>query len=102
MPDIAFIEQLEGIVRERLRHAPEGSYTARLAARGPLAVAQKVGEEGIELALAGAAQDDGAVVAEAADLVFHMLVLLAVRGIPLADVVAALESRHREAVAAAR
>ena len=95
MSAVTFLETLEQLVALRLRDAPEGSYTAALAARGPLAVAQKVGEEGVELALAGAAQGDAEVVAEAADLVFHLLVLLAVRGIPFAAVVEALEGRHR-------
>jgi phosphoribosyl-ATP pyrophosphohydrolase/phosphoribosyl-AMP cyclohydrolase len=96
MSDTGFIAELEQIVLQRLREAPEGSYTARLAAKGIRGIAQKVGEEGVELALAGVVQDDAAVVDEAADLLFHMLVLLAERGIPLARVVAALEERHRE------
>jgi phosphoribosyl-ATP pyrophosphohydrolase/phosphoribosyl-AMP cyclohydrolase len=58
-------------------------------------VAQKLGEEGVELALAAAAQDDSRVVDEAADLLFHLLVLLECRQIPLARVVATLEQRHR-------
>lgn len=96
MSDSGFITELERIVRARLQQAPEGSYTARLAAKGMPAIAQKVGEEGVELALAGVAEDDGAVIDEAADLVFHLLVLLAVRGIPLARVIETLERRHRE------
>ena len=91
---IEFLETLEAIVAKRLEDAPEGSYTAGLAAQGVLKVAQKVGEEGLELALAAAAQDRDRVVAEAADLLYHLLVVLAIRGLTLADVVAELEHRH--------
>lgn len=96
MADFAFIEALESLVRDRLRQAPADSYTAKLARLGVLGVAQKVGEEGVELALAGAAQDKADVVGEAADLLFHMLVLLALRDIPFASVVDTLEARHRD------
>lgn len=92
---IEFLSDLETVIAERLKDAPEGSYTARLAAEGTLKIAQKLGEEGIELALAAAAQDRDRVVAEAADLLYHLLVLLAVRDARLADVVAELERRHR-------
>ena len=97
MSDTAFLEELQGIIRQRLADAPEGSYTAKLAAQGMLKVAQKLGEEGVELALAAAAQDRARVTAEAADLVYHLLVLLAMRELTLADVVAELERRHRNA-----
>lgn len=95
MSELAFLRQLEDTIRQRLTAAPDGSYTARIAAQGVLKVAQKVGEEGVELALAGAAQDAQRVTAEAADLVYHLLLLLAVRELRLADVVAELEKRHR-------
>ena len=95
MSDTAFLERLQEIIRERLADAPAGSYTAKLAAQGILMVAQKVGEEGVELALAAAAQDRARVTAEAADLVYHVLLLLAMRELTLADVVAELEKRHR-------
>ncbi|MGD8340113.1 MAG: phosphoribosyl-ATP diphosphatase [Gammaproteobacteria bacterium] len=94
MADIRFLEQLEALIRQRLKDMPEGSYTAKLANRGATGVAQKVGEEGVELALAGAAQNDEAVIAEAADLLYHMLVLLGFRHIAFADVVDELTSRH--------
>ncbi len=94
---VIFLEQLEEVIGSRLAEAPEGSYTARLAAEGTLKVAQKLGEEAVELALAAAAQDRARVTAEAADLLYHLLVLLAVREIKLADVVAELERRHRSA-----
>ena len=95
MSEATFLERLEAVIERRLSDAPEGSYTARLAAQGTLKVAQKVGEEGVELALAAAAQDKGRVVAEAADLLYHLLLLLRLRELKLADVVAELEDRHR-------
>ncbi len=95
MSGLDFLAELEGIVASRLAEAPEGSYTARLAARGTTKVAQKVGEEGVEVALAGAAESQQRVVEEAADLIFHLLLLLKLRGIELGDVVAELEQRHR-------
>ena len=94
MSEIQFLEQLEALIRQRLEESPEGSYTARLAARGVAAVAQKVGEEGVELALAAVAGDDENVIDESADLIYHLLVLLAVRNIRLTDAVATLKRRH--------
>jgi phosphoribosyl-ATP pyrophosphohydrolase/phosphoribosyl-AMP cyclohydrolase len=99
--ELAFLSRLQSIIEQRIEAAPEGSYTAALAAEGKLKVAQKVGEEGVELALAGAAQDDSAVTREAADLVYHLLLLLAVRGLHIRDVVAELEQRHRRSSSAA-
>jgi len=95
MSDLAFLQKLEAVIQQRLTDAPTESYTARLAAEGVLKVAQKVGEEGVELALAAAAQDRARVTAEAADLVYHVLLLLAMRELTLGDVVAELELRHR-------
>lgn len=97
MSDTAFLTELEAIIKQRLADAPESSYTAKLASLGTLKVAQKLGEEGVELALAAAAQDRARVTAEAADLVYHLLVLLALRELKLGDVVAELERRHKAA-----
>ena len=94
MTDSRFLETLERVIEQRLKDAPEGSYTTRLAAQGTLKVAQKVGEEAVELALAAAAQDRVHVTAEAADLIYHLLLLLQLRELRLADVVAELEARH--------
>jgi phosphoribosyl-ATP pyrophosphohydrolase/phosphoribosyl-AMP cyclohydrolase len=91
---LAFLQKLEAVIQQRLADAPTESYTARLAAQGILKVAQKVGEEGVELALAAAAQDRAHVTAEAADLVYHVLLLLAMRELSLGDVAAELERRH--------
>lgn len=89
--------RLERTIRDRLARtdgAPAtGGYTARLAARGVARVAQKVGEEAVETALAAATGGPEALVAEAADLVYHLLVLLAMRDRSLADVAAELDRR---------
>lgn len=91
---LAFIAALERVIERRVAERPEGSYTARLFAQGEKRIAQKVGEEGLEVALAGAAETDDKVIAESADLLYHLLVLLKSRGLPLESVIAELESRH--------
>lgn len=91
-----FLESLERVIRDRIETAPESSYTARLVAKGISKVAQKVGEEGVELAIASVIEADERVVAESADLVYHLIVLLNARGIPLAAVLDELEARHRD------
>ena len=93
---IAFLAKLESVIAQRAAEKPEASYTARLLEKGVQRVAQKVGEEGVELALAGAAQDEDKVIGESADLLFHMLVLLRARGVSLGQVVSELEKRHRK------
>jgi len=93
-PGVGFLEALASIVHARREADPKDSYVARLLASGPLKAAQKVGEEGVEVALAAAAQDDAALTEEAADLVFHLLVALESRGIALSDVVETLRARH--------
>jgi len=91
---LGFLSTLEGVIEQRVAENPEGSYTARLFAKGPKRIAQKVGEEGLEVALAAVAETDDKVVSESADLLYHLLVLLRSRGVSLAAVVAELESRH--------
>jgi len=91
---LAFLDTLEGIIEERIAAPAASSYTTRLLAEGPLRVAQKVGEEGLELALAAVAQGEPELVGEAADLLFHVLVLLKSRGHSLREVVDELKSRH--------
>ncbi len=93
-PDIRFIGELESIVRQRLAEGGDDSYTARLAASGTKRIAQKVGEEGVELALAAAAGSQQETIDEAADLVYHLIVLLNERGLSLEDVAHRLQSRH--------
>ena len=93
-PDIHFIAELESIVRSRLDKNDEESYTARLAASGTRRIAQKVGEEGVELALAATAGTQQETIDEAADLIYHVIVLLNERGLSLEDVSRRLATRH--------
>ena len=93
---IAFLAKLESVIEQRATQKPEDSYTARLLGKGINKVAQKVGEEGVETALAGANEPEQKVVEESADLLFHLLVLLRARGIPLQRVVRELEARHEK------
>ena len=92
--DIAFLEDLEQIIRNRIHDSPEDSYTARLASSGTKRIAQKVGEEGVELALAATVGDREETVDEAADLFYHVIVLLADQGLGLKDVCDRLRTRH--------
>jgi phosphoribosyl-ATP pyrophosphohydrolase/phosphoribosyl-AMP cyclohydrolase len=91
---VAFLGTLEQVIAERIATRPEGSYTAKLLAEGTRRVAQKVGEEGLELALAAVAQSDDEVIGEAADLLYHTLLLLKVKGLSLEHVVTELGRRH--------
>ena len=93
---LAFLSTLEGIIARRIEDRPDGSYTARLYGEGPGRIAQKLGEEGVELALAAVSRDDDAVLAESADLLYHLLLLLKSRGLSLARAVAELTSRHED------
>ncbi len=93
---ISFLAKLEGVIAQRAQEKPEASYTARLLDKGISRVAQKVGEEGVELALAGVNESEQKVVEESADLLFHLLVLLRARGIAFEQVVRELEGRHRK------
>ena len=91
---LAFLGELEQLIAQRIAQHPQGSYTARLHAQGPRRIAQKVGEEGLEVALAAAAESDERVVSESADLLYHLLLLLQSRDLRLEQVAAELESRH--------
>jgi phosphoribosyl-ATP pyrophosphohydrolase len=91
---LAFLGTLESVIAQRVTDRPEGSYTARLFAQGPRRIAQKVGEEGLEVALAAVVETDDKVISESADLLFHLLVMLKSRGLPLERVVAELQARH--------
>ncbi|HEY5263417.1 MAG TPA: bifunctional phosphoribosyl-AMP cyclohydrolase/phosphoribosyl-ATP diphosphatase HisIE [Steroidobacteraceae bacterium] len=93
---VAFLGTLEQIITQRIAAPPPGSYTAKLLGEGTRRVAQKVGEEGLELALAAVAQSDEEIVGEAADLLYHTLLLLKAKGLSLSQVIAELESRHAE------
>jgi phosphoribosyl-AMP cyclohydrolase / phosphoribosyl-ATP pyrophosphohydrolase len=91
---LAFLGRLEQIITQRIAARPAGSYTAKLLAEGTRRIAQKVGEEGLELALAAVAQSDREIIGEAADLLYHTLLLLKVKDLSLSQVIAELEARH--------
>lgn len=92
--DIAFFSDLEEIINDRIENADNESYTARLVEAGTKRIAQKVGEEGVELALAAATGDKDEVIDEAADLMYHLIVLLADQGLQLGAVANRLRTRH--------
>lgn len=95
-PHAGFLDELEDVVASRRVAATDESYTARLFEKGRFKIAQKVGEEGLEVAMAGVAQDDERLIDECSDLLFHLLVLLNERDIPVRDVLAQLDARHNE------
>ena len=93
-PALGFLGELDALVKSRFDERPEGSYTTKLFDGGIRRIAQKVGEEGVETALAAVAEDDAALIGEAADLVFHLMVALRARGIGFDAVAAKLVERH--------
>ncbi len=95
LPGFGFVGQLETIIEDRLKRQPSGSYTAQLLNAGVQRIAQKIGEEGVEVALAATKGDSKEIICEAADLIYHVLVLLKHQGLNFADVAQQLESRHR-------
>ena len=94
-PPLGFLAELDALVAQRHAQRPEGRYTTMLFESGIRRIAQKVGEEGVETALAAVAQGDGDLLGEAADLIFHLIVALRARGLSLADAVDVLADRHR-------
>ncbi|WP_425497697.1 bifunctional phosphoribosyl-AMP cyclohydrolase/phosphoribosyl-ATP diphosphatase HisIE [Lysobacter arvi] len=90
----SFVRALDALIADRERERPADSYTTRLFEGGVRRIAQKVGEEGVETALAAVVQSDEALLGEAGDLLYHLLVLLRARGLGLADVEALLQARH--------
>lgn len=93
---LSFLTRLEAVIAQRVAEQPEGSYTARIWAQGPTKLAQKVGEEGVEVALAAVVQSDERLVSESADLLFHLALLLKNRNLSLRSVVEELERRHAQ------
>jgi phosphoribosyl-AMP cyclohydrolase / phosphoribosyl-ATP pyrophosphohydrolase len=89
------LDELEAVIDGRLAERPEDSYVAKLAAAGVARAAQKVGEEGVETALAAVTRDDEGLAEESADLLFHLLVLLRIRGLSLEDLLVKLAARRR-------
>lgn len=93
-PDWVFLARLEQLIAARKHADPESSYTARLYAAGSKRIAQKVGEEGVETALAAATGDKEETINEAADLTYHLTVLLQHADLSWADVIGKLKERH--------
>lgn len=92
-----FLYELENILRERKSASPDSSYTARLYASGTKRIAQKVGEEGVETALAATVNDREELKNEASDLLYHLMVLLQDQSLSLSDVIGCLQARHKKA-----
>jgi phosphoribosyl-ATP pyrophosphohydrolase len=88
------LARLEAVIASRRNGDPEASYVARLNAKGLGKIAQKLGEEATETVIAALSQDHEALVGEAADLVFHLLVLLNCKDVTLAEVLAELDRRE--------
>ncbi len=91
---LAFLAQLSRVIAARAEDAPEDSYTASLLAGGPEKIAQKIGEEGVEVALAAVTRDNDGLTDELADLAYHLAVLLQARGLSWDDVGERLRERH--------
>jgi phosphoribosyl-ATP pyrophosphohydrolase/phosphoribosyl-AMP cyclohydrolase len=94
LPELAFLAKLERVIAERDERRPPGSYTTTLLESGVQRIAQKVGEEGVETALAAVAGSDEELLNESADLIYHLLVLLRSRKLELGSLVEVLRTRH--------
>jgi phosphoribosyl-ATP pyrophosphohydrolase len=88
------LQWLFDVIESRKKNPIDRSYTSSLFADGLPKIAQKVGEEATEVVVAALAQDDRRLIEEAADLTYHMLVLLSARGIPVDEILTELENRH--------
>lgn len=93
---VGFVGELETIINDRIRTGSTDSYTRQLVDSGIQQIAKKVGEEGVEVALAGTSGSRDEIVGESADLVFHLLVLLRHHGLSFADVAKQLYGRHTQ------
>ncbi|MFC0229266.1 bifunctional phosphoribosyl-AMP cyclohydrolase/phosphoribosyl-ATP diphosphatase HisIE [Serratia aquatilis] len=94
--DWGFLYQLEQLLAERKTASPDSSYTAKLYASGTKRIAQKVGEEGVETALAATVNDREELTNEASDLIYHLLVLLQDQDLDLSKVIGRLRERHQK------
>ncbi|MCW8108361.1 bifunctional phosphoribosyl-AMP cyclohydrolase/phosphoribosyl-ATP diphosphatase HisIE [Alteromonas ponticola] len=94
LADVTFLSALEELIASRKSDAPESSYTASLYQQGIKQIAQKVGEEGVETALAAVAGDTAELKNEAADLLYHLMVLLQASDTSMAEVITVLKGRH--------
>ncbi|MBD1557885.1 bifunctional phosphoribosyl-AMP cyclohydrolase/phosphoribosyl-ATP diphosphatase HisIE [Vibrio sp. S9_S30] len=92
---MVWLHQLEQLLAARKNADPDSSYTASLYTRGTKRISQKVGEEGVEVALAATSGDKAELVCESADLIYHLLVLLQDQGLSMNDVINKLKERHK-------
>ncbi len=92
---MAFIDYLQHFIQKRKQEMPENSYTTKLFSRGINRMAQKVGEEAVEVVIESKDNNDDLFLGEAADLIYHLIVLLTAKGFSLDDVASVLESRHK-------
>jgi phosphoribosyl-ATP pyrophosphohydrolase/phosphoribosyl-AMP cyclohydrolase len=92
--DIDFLIQLQDIIDQRKSEMPENSYTTKLFTKGINKIAQKVGEEAVELIIEAKDHHDDLFLNEAADLLYHLMVLLSVKSYRIEDVVKILDERH--------
>jgi phosphoribosyl-ATP pyrophosphohydrolase len=88
------LSRLEAVIAQRRGADPESSYVAKLNARGVPVIARKLGEEAVETVIAALSGSREELVGEAADVLFHLLVLLNAKGVPLAEVLAELDRRE--------
>jgi phosphoribosyl-ATP pyrophosphohydrolase/phosphoribosyl-AMP cyclohydrolase len=93
-PSVSFISELQSLIDDRKKNRPQGSYTTRLFEKGTKKIAQKVGEEAVELVLEAMDTDDDLFLNEAADLMYHLLVLLSAKDKSIHDVALLLKERH--------
>ncbi len=93
--DEGFIRELQEVIRRRKAERPEGSYTVRLFDKGTNKIAQKVGEEAVETVIEAVADNDSAMIYEASDLIYHLLVLLVHKGLSISDLEKELVRRHK-------
>ena len=95
MSDINFLTRLQDLIDQRRKDMPEKSYTTSLFQQGINKIAQKVGEEAVELVIEAKDNNRELFLNESADLIYHLLVLLTYKGYRIEDVIAVLESRHK-------
>lgn len=91
---VNFLSELQEVINTRKKEMPENSYTTALFKKGPKRIAQKVGEEAIETAIEAVSGSDEKLIGEASDLLYHLMVLLADKGLGIGDVAAELLKRH--------
>ena len=96
MSNIEFLKTLEATIDERVISPKDDSYTSSLAEEGIMKVSKKLGEEAVEVALAAVAETTERLTEESADLIYHLLVVLRLRGLKLENIISELEKRHNK------